>query len=333
MRRCMHASIGCAARCLFGTCFNQGGLYSAPTASLRPQYNNLKKCGQMLSMFVNRANAAWAESQQWAPVDASQQAELQAFTFSEQYRIYQADLVRRLRQGTICLQVREGGKGRRSWLLVVSQPARFKLKCHSTPLRYSHASRVCLSPMNCRGHTRHFWCEARKPLALPLPPRRFHAPLTGIAKPVPPQVFAGEDSLSGAERTRSGSVGAAPSAGNSGSGLNPHAHHHHPGHHASHAHDGSGPGSKPNSAGPGPGRTRAASLRRMDSGGSTSSGYSTPVGGTSMSGQRGGAGRGPLGFDLWTNDPWELVDRFRPGIMPQTDRIQVGRGLPAVLRA
>ncbi len=65
----------------------------------------------MLSMFVNRANAAWAESQQWAPVDASQQAELQAFTFSEQYRIYQADLVRRLRQGTICLQVREGGAG------------------------------------------------------------------------------------------------------------------------------------------------------------------------------------------------------------------------------
>ncbi len=176
-------------------------------------------------------------------------------------------------------------------------------------------------------------CEANELPALPLPPRRLHASFIRFAKPMPPQVFAGEDSLTGAERTRSGSAGAAPSAGNSASGLNPHAHHLHHGHHGSHAHDGSGAGSKPNSAAPGAGRTRAASLRRMDSGGSTSSGYSTPVGGTSMSGQRGGAGRGPLGFDLWTNDPWELVDRFRPGIMPQTDRIQVGRGLTAAQRA
>eukprot|EP00198_Chlamydomonas_reinhardtii_P001560 XP_001690896.1 predicted protein [Chlamydomonas reinhardtii] len=67
--------------------------------------NSLKKSGQMLSMFINRANAAWAEAQQWGTVDAPAVSELEAFTYSEQYRIYQADLVRRLRQGTICLQV------------------------------------------------------------------------------------------------------------------------------------------------------------------------------------------------------------------------------------
>ncbi|KAG2446024.1 hypothetical protein HXX76_000626 [Chlamydomonas incerta] len=240
--------------------------------------SSLKKSGQMLSMFVNRANAAWAEAQQWGTVDAPAVSELEAFTYSEQYRIYQADLVRRLRQGTICLQVFAGEDSLSG--------------TEKRPSSGRHGAG-----------------------ASPVPGAAAAAPAAPL-QPQPPAAEQGKGAASGA----GGGGGKPGSAGPAGRPA------------------------KPNSAeskrlgGTASGEF-ARRLSRLDSAGSNASGYSTPVGGTSMSGHAGGGNAAAAAaaavsaaallhsprrraHDLWTADPWDLIDRFRPGIMPQTDRIQ-----------
>lgn len=249
----------------------------APAQQIQSQIdaesNSLKKSGQMLSMFINRANAAWAEAQQWGTVDAPAVSELEAFTYSEQYRIYQADLVRRLRQGTICLQVFAGED-------VLSGTEK-------RPSSGRHTGGAVAGP----------------------------APGAAAAlQPQPPAAEQGKGAASGA----GGGGGKPASAGPAGRPV------------------------KPNSAdskrlGGTTSGEYARRLSRLDSAGSNASGYSTPVGGTSISGHAGGTAAAAAAVsaaallnsprrrahDLWTADPWDLIDRFRPGIMPQTDRIQV----------
>ncbi|KAG2452583.1 hypothetical protein HYH02_002820 [Chlamydomonas schloesseri] len=251
--------------------------------------SSLKKSGQMLSMFVNRANAAWAEAQQWGTVDTPAVSELEVFTYSEQYRIYQADLVRRLRQGTICLQVFAGED-----VLTGTE---------KRPSSGRPAGAAGASPM---------------PVA-----------------PLPPQPPAAEQGKSGAASEPGGGGGKPGSAGPGGRPAKPKS-------------------AESKRLGGTVSGEFARRLSRMDSGGSNASGNSTPVGGNSTSGQAGGSNAAaaaapamPAGgsnaaaaaapampaaallnsprrraHDLWTADPWDLIDRFRPGIMPQTDRIQ-----------
>ncbi|KXZ49931.1 hypothetical protein GPECTOR_19g382 [Gonium pectorale] len=232
-------------------------------AQIDAEASSLKKSGQMLSMYINRSNAAWAEAQSWSVVDPSGGSELEAFCYSEQYRIYQADLVRRLRQGNICLQVFAGDD-----------------TLAGTEKR---------------------------------PPSTGHAPLAGGAG------VGGSGSGSrlsdGPERSQ-GSATDFASIASAAVGKGGHGHHHGRGRRLSHLE------SSGNGAASAPG-----------------SGYNTPVSGNSMSGHAaaagaGGGGSGGAGMqsslltprrrqhDLWTADPWELIDKFRPGIMPHTDRIQ-----------
>ncbi|GIL98033.1 hypothetical protein Vretimale_3437 [Volvox reticuliferus] len=207
---------------------------------IESESNNLKKSSQMLSMYVNRANAAWAEAQAWSTVDASAPGELDAFCYSDQYRIYQADLVRRLRQGSICLQV-----------------------------------------------------------------------------------FAGDDFLAGTEKRPGSSFGPGGLSGGTHQPLTVPSPPMTP-------HDGGGANGKHgNVHGHANGRSRQ--LSHFDSADSVSGGGGGGSPGLSA-GSATSAVTGPLAslltlrrrqqHDLWTSDPWELIDRFRPGIMPQTDRIQ-----------
>ncbi|GLI58901.1 hypothetical protein VaNZ11_000682 [Volvox africanus] len=203
---------------------------------IETESNNLKKSSQMLSMYVNRANAAWAEAQAWSTVDASAPGELEAFCYSDQYRIYQADLVRRLRQGSICLQVFAGDD---------------------------------------------FLTGTEKRPGSSFGPGGTHQPVTVPSPPTTPH----------------------DSGGANGKHGNGHGHVN--------------------------GRSRQ--LSHFDSAGSVSGGGGGGSPGLSA-GSAASAVTAPLAslltlrrrqqHDLWTSDPWELIDRFRPGIMPQTDRIQ-----------
>jgi hypothetical protein len=66
------------------------GVVAQVQAQIESETAALRKCGQMLSMYVNRANAAWGEAQAWAAAELPGASELEAFLYSEQNRIYMA---------------------------------------------------------------------------------------------------------------------------------------------------------------------------------------------------------------------------------------------------
>ncbi|GLC44162.1 hypothetical protein PLESTB_000901400 [Pleodorina starrii] len=217
---------------------------------IESESNNLKKSSQMLSMYINRANAAWAEAQAWGSVDASAPGELEAFCYSEQYRIYQADLVRRLRQGSVCLQVFAGDD-----MLTGTEKPR-------PGSSYGYGS-----------------------LATPSPP------LTPL------------DS--------SGGGGAAAANGK-------HGHANGRSRQLSHFDSaGSGPGGAGSGGGERAGGGGPLLVSGLSGGGAAAAAAATAAPLTSLL-----TLRRRVQHDLWTADPWDLIDRFRPGIMPQTDRIQ-----------
>ena len=56
----------------------------------------------LLTMYSNRANAAWAERQKvWSPGQAIGVPEQLHFRASEEFTVYKADLVRKLRLGQV----------------------------------------------------------------------------------------------------------------------------------------------------------------------------------------------------------------------------------------
>ena len=66
----------------------------------------LQQSEKMLIMHANRANAAWADSQKsWAPGQAIGLPEQNHFRSSEDFMIYKADLVRKLRSGQVVFQI------------------------------------------------------------------------------------------------------------------------------------------------------------------------------------------------------------------------------------
>ncbi|KAG2494533.1 hypothetical protein HYH03_007300 [Edaphochlamys debaryana] len=243
-------------------------------AQIDQESANLKKCSQMMSMYVNRANAAWAEAQAWAPVEPAQAAEVEAFLYGEQYRIYQADLVRRLRQGTICLQVFAGEDVLHGSEKKPASGTAAAVTAAAAALREAGEKHAEKSGTGTGSG--------------------------GLTAPPPPPP--------GSDKSPAGKKGAGSS-------------------HASHSH-----ASSSHHAGVADGNSPSLGPRRLSRFDSTESTGS--VGGSSINashGAGGGANQPTASSlltprrkqaDLWTADPWDLVDRFRPGIMPQTDRIQ-----------
>jgi hypothetical protein len=81
------------------------GKAAALGAVVREESTKLLRCEQMLGMYVNRANAAWAQRQAWRAPAAVSEAEQRAFQASDEYTVFKADLVRKLRAGHVAFQV------------------------------------------------------------------------------------------------------------------------------------------------------------------------------------------------------------------------------------
>lgn len=63
----------------------------------------MQRSKDLMSMFINSVNGAWAEGCAWSPVQVSFHgpAEAHAFATSDQWRVYKADLTRKLRNGQV----------------------------------------------------------------------------------------------------------------------------------------------------------------------------------------------------------------------------------------
>ncbi len=69
------------------------------------QESVMQRSRDLMSVFINRANGAWAEGCQWSTRSlhfaGGSVAEQQAFLQGDQWRVYRADLTRKLRNGQV----------------------------------------------------------------------------------------------------------------------------------------------------------------------------------------------------------------------------------------
>lgn len=79
--------------------------------SLDKDAGRLQRCQLMLGMLLNRANGQWAEQQAWSAPSMASVPDQDSWLASEQYQIYKADVLRKLRQGQVAVQVSGGQLG------------------------------------------------------------------------------------------------------------------------------------------------------------------------------------------------------------------------------
>ncbi|KAG1666285.1 hypothetical protein FOA52_004766 [Chlamydomonas sp. UWO 241] len=78
---------------------------AALDAVVQAESAKLLRSHGLLGMFVNRANASWAQSLSWRAPAAVSEAEQRLFQASDEYTVFKADLVRKLRAGHVAFQV------------------------------------------------------------------------------------------------------------------------------------------------------------------------------------------------------------------------------------
>jgi hypothetical protein len=83
---------------------------AARIAALRKELNarleELYKCSQLVSVFLNRCNAAWAEAQSWVAPPMVSSLQLQAFARSESFTVFKAEMVHLLFTGGLAVHLR-----------------------------------------------------------------------------------------------------------------------------------------------------------------------------------------------------------------------------------
>ena len=57
------------------------------------QYEQLRKSGKMMGMYVNRVNGGWAEARKWGPPDVASCSNVSIWAKSDQFAIYKADVM------------------------------------------------------------------------------------------------------------------------------------------------------------------------------------------------------------------------------------------------
>lgn len=181
---------------------------------------------------------------------------IQAFCRSDQFTIYRADVMRRLRQGTLAMQIFAG----EDFLSPAPRPD----SAHTKPPASSSAVATAASSAT----------------AIPSP--------GAVAAPTPSSSSRGTDSCNPAASSRRASLTGHPPL----PPLSPFT----------------AQTLKDSTAG------AAAFLR---------SSYASPSGELTPIPQAVGESVSQGRMDVWTSDPWALVEQLRPGIMPHTDRIQV----------
>ncbi|KAG2492163.1 hypothetical protein HYH03_009654 [Edaphochlamys debaryana] len=75
-------------------------------AQLTARIEDLHRCSQLISVFLNRCNAAWAEAQSWGPPPMVSQLQLSAFARSESAMVFRNELVRMLCTGGLAVHLR-----------------------------------------------------------------------------------------------------------------------------------------------------------------------------------------------------------------------------------
>uniref|UniRef100_A0A7S2VUP2 Uncharacterized protein n=1 Tax=Chlamydomonas chlamydogama TaxID=225041 RepID=A0A7S2VUP2_9CHLO len=78
---------------------------AALTSTLEGHVGQMQRCERMLSMFVNRANCSWSEQQKLVSPSVCEPREQEGFLASEEFRVYKADLARKLRAGQVVFQI------------------------------------------------------------------------------------------------------------------------------------------------------------------------------------------------------------------------------------
>eukprot|EP00198_Chlamydomonas_reinhardtii_P011187 XP_001700524.1 predicted protein [Chlamydomonas reinhardtii] len=73
---------------------------------LQARLEDLHRCSQLISVFLNRCNAAWAEAQAWSAPAMVTQLQLAAFARSESGMVFKNELVHMLTTGTLAVHLR-----------------------------------------------------------------------------------------------------------------------------------------------------------------------------------------------------------------------------------
>ncbi|GLC37726.1 hypothetical protein PLESTM_000640800 [Pleodorina starrii] len=77
-------------------------------ARCQAKLEELQRCSQLISMFLNRCNANWAESQAWTAPSMVTQPQLTAFTRSDAGIHFREELLRMLCSGAVAVHLRAG---------------------------------------------------------------------------------------------------------------------------------------------------------------------------------------------------------------------------------
>ncbi|KAG2427779.1 hypothetical protein HXX76_012104 [Chlamydomonas incerta] len=73
---------------------------------LQSRLEDLHRCSQLISVFLNRCNAAWAEAQAWSSPAMVTQLQLAAFARSESGMVFKNELLHMLATGTLAVHLR-----------------------------------------------------------------------------------------------------------------------------------------------------------------------------------------------------------------------------------